>query len=839
MAASDKPKSKEINSIIDKANQATEAWREMNREELNTFNSIFSMRKKMHNAQIDYNTEVEKLNNIQDTYNAALNKGNGLHGNTVNSLNRQMSAQKKIIKNAERRLKIQNTLNESMKFFGKELTSSTGAVWSFLMDADKAIKNLNLELGVSGVRAEGMRDSFEQASFQSARLGVDISGLAEIQTTFADETGRAASLTSSMLEDVVAMGKGTGLGIKQAAQLAGQFELIGFNASESADYVEGVVDMTERMGVNTAKVLKTINKDFKKLQTYSFANSSKGFADMAAYSEKMKVNMDSVLSAAEKARKLDNVVDMAANLQVLGGEFAKMADPLTMLYESRNDLDAFNKRLNNMTKGMATMRKTSEGFEFELASPMARDMLTKAGEIIGKTTEEMTTQALRMREMQEMRKQMIGMGLSTKEKEIVEGMSKFDRNTGGFMVKIGSIEKSMTEITKQDLKSLEAQNKSLKSRAEEAQTFDAAFKNTVMELKSSLLPMLEGVNEVLKFVKPVAQGLGDVVKSMSQSGLGKTLLAGGGMLLAAGQLWGRLVGPMINMYAMSKASKMAGGAAGVTKAVSAAGGASNAATAAGSAGKMAGAGKGIGVGAAGLGIGAGVGLAAVGVSKLADSMSKLDKDQIKGLTIIATTLAVTFPLAAIGIAAVGGASTAAAPGLLALGGSILMIGAGIGVATMGIGKMAEGIGSLITSGKEAGPSLYSIAGGIGAIGASLGTMTLGAFGLPALAGTLGTIALTSGRIEKVGNAFGNIAAVLKGSKEDFNSIKEMVTSISNADLDGGGMFSEIANLLKNPLKVQFDSSSMNLTTHVNLKVDGRTLATTTANNTYAIKMGKG
>ena len=170
---------------------------------------------------------------------------------------------------------------------------------------------------------------------------------------------------------------------------------------------------------------------------------------------------------------------MAANLQVLGGQFAAMADPMAMLFESRNDPEAYAKRLSNMTKGMIALRKTSEGYSFELASPMARDMLDKAAHALGMSTEELTQQALRQRELTEMRKQMLGLNLNNSQKELIESLAKFDTKTGKFTIQVGSDIISLNKLSNNHLSALKKQQESLENRAKAAQTFDDVYKATI------------------------------------------------------------------------------------------------------------------------------------------------------------------------------------------------------------------------------------------------------------------------------------------------------------------------------------------------------------------------
>ena len=185
----------------------------------------------------------------------------------------------------------------------KSLVNSIKEEWKYLQEADKTIKGTILSLGMSGAKADALRKSFVDSAKFVSRLGGSLADIQSIQQGYADETGRARAMTASMVEDITLIGKGTGLGIEQATKLGAQFEFMGLDAKRSMDYVQGVVDTSERMGVNTTKVLKNISDNFKKLNTYSFTAGVKGMAKMAEDAEKMQVSMQDALSAADADRK--------------------------------------------------------------------------------------------------------------------------------------------------------------------------------------------------------------------------------------------------------------------------------------------------------------------------------------------------------------------------------------------------------------------------------------------------------------------------------------------------------------------------------------------------------
>ena len=767
------------------------------------------------------------------------------------SKNTNLSAAEK--RELDQILKTQKSINESVKKEGYwrqvinktlgDYKSGLKSAWRYLMDSDKVIKNTVLNLGLSGSKAAEMRGSFEESARFVAHIGGNLEDVQKIMEGFADETGRARALSAQMVEDIALIGKGTGLGIEQGTKLGAQFELMGINAKSAMDYVQNVVDTSERMGVNTTKVLKNVTDNFKKLQTMSFQQGVKGYAQMAQYAEKMKIDMNSTFNAMDKVKTLEGAIDTFANLQVLGGEFAKQ-DFLEMFYLKRNDPKRFQERINEMTKGVVTFRKMADGSMQKFISPADRDRLEQAEKVLGMQTGELTTQALRMAEMQRLRGKMQGMGLSPAEKELIEGAAVFNTETGAFEAKIGNQMKDITTLTKVQAQSFAKDTVSLKKRAEDAMTVEDAFKATILELKSALLPLLKSINVMLgsvrDFVKPIVDAL-----TKGKSGWLKVA----GAFMGAALLW-----RMVTIGIQAAATKLMGGGGFSKFTGKLLGGKTPIPTDTGSISGLAEQRKGIGagalakgqgmkamgigagVGAGALGIGAGIGVAAVGISKLADSMSKLTPDQAKTLQSIIKSLSwfvLGGAIAAGVIIAIGLSSTVAAPGLLTLGGAILMVGGGIALATAGIGVMALGLGEMLKNAKGAGKDMLQVGAGIGLIGGALALAGIGGWaGLAVLGGTLGIIALSAGKVGRVGDAFEKISVAMKGSKEDFLAVSEAVKSISSLNIKGGGMLADLANLLKTPLKVEFANKEVAVVSNITLDIDGEKFHQATKTGAY-------
>jgi len=757
-------------------------------------------------------------------------KNNKLTTDEKKLLDNIFGVEKNISNELTKQQKIRNGLVGSLNEVNRQLKIG----FQYLMQSDKAIKSTILSLGLSGAKAEMMRASFEQSAGFVARLGGSLEDIQTIMIGYADETGRARALTSEMVKDITLIGKGTGLGIEQATKLGAQFESMGVDTKTLVDYVQGVVETSERMGVNTTKVLKNVNDNFKKLNTYTFQQGTKGFAQMAMYSEKFRINMDEALNSAKVAKSLEGAIDLAAQLQVMGGEFAK-TDPFEMLFLSRNDPAKFTEKIADMTKGVVSFRKMADGTFQHFISPADQDRLAAVNKSLGLQEGSLTQIAQKQADIQRMRQQMNGAGLSRKDRDLVEGMATINAKTGRFAVQIAGASKDISIITSNDLKVLQNQKATLEQRAKDSQTFEDAFKNTIAQLKTALLPILKTINSAMEAVKPIAA---PIIKFLTNNQIAPAWAKVGLTFMTAGLVWKGVSFKLDEWTKRFLSAKGKGGGigniigdvdrngkplnVGAQKAydvgqVNRSNAAANASRAGGIKNLMTGA----GVGAAAVGIGGGVALAAVGISKLADSMSKLTDKQADTLKSIAMTLAITFPVAAIGIALVAGAATAGAVGLLALGAAITLVGAGVGLAAAGIGAMGLGLSKMIDSSKNAGTSLSTVAGGIAQIGLAMAGTGIGSLlGGGGMALGLKAIASQAPAIAEIGESFKQINAVMSGSKEDFMAIQNAVDSISKMNVKGGTAFADLANLLKTPLKVEFADKDVAVVSNITMNIDG-------------------
>lgn len=724
--------------------------------------------------------------------------------------------QKGITEQVEKERKSRDSVNAVLRQYN--LWLKTGL--DYLMQSDKVIKSTILSLGLSGAKAADMRLSFEQSADFVAKLGGSIEDIGKIMQGYADETGEARALTSEMVQDVTMIGKGTALGVEQATKLAGQFRFMGLDAKSTMNMVQGIVDTSERMGVNTTKVLKNVNDNFKKLNTYTFIKGSKGMAEMAINAERTRVSIEDTLSAAEKGRTLEGAIDMMAQLQVMGGSFAEN-DPLQWMHDTRNDPDKITEQISQMTKGIVVLRKKSDGTFDKFMSPADRDRLNGAAKALGISLEDMTQIAQKRFDIDTMNRNLSNKGLSGREKQLVEGAAIFNTENAKYEVMLAGKMRDISSLTQDEAKSFAKQQVLLKDRARDAMTFEEVFKATMNEMKSALLPLLNVINKVLVGMRPV---IDTITKVLVEGKAGWLKVAAA--FMGVGLLWKGILTPLAQNIGGKTIGRMATffrGKGGVAKGIEE----STEGALKGGAGAGGGLLKGgAGVGAAGLGVGAGIGIAATGIGALAKAIKDVDVDKLKqmnaSLAILGGTMAI---ILVAGVIALGTAGEFAAPGLIALGIAAVGVGFGINLAAKGVGKMAEGLGDMIEKAKGAGPAMLEVGEGIGMISMSMLGMTAGIGGVVAFSLLMNRISKHAPDLERVGVAFKQIDSVLSGKKEDYEAILNVIEKISKINTSSGSIFADLKDLLKSPLKVKFDENAKaNFAINVDSHIDSTKVA---------------
>jgi hypothetical protein len=120
-----------------------------------------------------------------------------------------------------------------------------------------------------------------------------------------------------------------------------------------------------------------------------------------------------------------NAIDMVANLQVIGGAFGDLNDPLKLMYDATNNVEALQDSLIKAASGLATYNQEQGRFEIlGINQRRVRDMAAA----MGVDYRELTKSAIASQERMLANNDLMAKGFSIpeKDKEFITNLSKMD-----------------------------------------------------------------------------------------------------------------------------------------------------------------------------------------------------------------------------------------------------------------------------------------------------------------------------------------------------------------------------------------------------------------------------
>ena len=320
----------------------------------------------------------------------------------------------------------------------------------------QSYKKTSLAIGLSVGRTKDLSKEFKSATAEVAKYGGTWDDVESIYSDFANSSGRARILNEEEVSNVFKLAKASQLYGSEAASLYETLELMGVSNEGATKRMNTLVGDSQKIGLNSAKVMKVLSNNMKSMQSYSFASGVKGMTEMAKLGVKLRMEVSDMLGMADKFYEPEAAIEAVANLQMLGGDVADaFGDPFEIMYLARNKPEELAKKMQDMTENMMTFNKETKQYEFPAE---ARMQLKAAGEQLGINTDNMIEMARQTSKMKDV-KDKLSMSSTFNEDEMdaVASLSRLNEE-GEFVVDIRNgddkVTKSIDKLTSGDLEML-------------------------------------------------------------------------------------------------------------------------------------------------------------------------------------------------------------------------------------------------------------------------------------------------------------------------------------------------------------------------------------------------
>lgn len=274
------------------------------------------------------------------------------------------------------------------------------------------------------------KQMYDTASELSRRYGVTYEELTKYQQGYATETGRAVQLSKDNYGSIAAISKQ--IGEENAIGYLSEIDKLGISIEDATDQISSLMNVSKKTGVTAAKASQNFTKNLKLAQSYTFRNGVDGIEKMTVLSTKLRLDMDSIARIADNISTPEGAIESAAKLQVLGGSFANLSNPIALLNEGLNDMEGLTERIVKMFSGKGVFN-TKTG-QVDIGS-MDKTFIKRAAEALGADANEMLNLVYQRVRQNAISKQIsVGAGFDDETKSLIESIAQFNKKTGQFEV---------------------------------------------------------------------------------------------------------------------------------------------------------------------------------------------------------------------------------------------------------------------------------------------------------------------------------------------------------------------------------------------------------------------
>ena len=340
---------------------------------------------------------------------------------------------------------------------------------------EDAIAKLSNQFGFTTDELGNYRKFILEASVETERLyNISAEGLMKLQQGYAETTSRAVKFNEAQIDAQAQYSKL--VGEDNVTEFLSQMDKFGVGITDAISQMDSLYSLAKENGIATTAASKIFVDNLKTAQNYTFSGGLNNLRQMAVYSARMKVNLAEIGNAVDKMSNPEGAIEAAARLQVLGGQFSTLSNPISMLFESMHDFEGLTERITDMFEGLGTFNKITGQVDI---GGVDRLRIKAAAEALGVSFENAMEMAReRVKRNQIKQDVQFQTNLTEDDKELLMTLAQFNKQSG-FTVNLWNEdtqkyeETKVAEISHEDIDKLRGDETDMKNIVESTMGINA------------------------------------------------------------------------------------------------------------------------------------------------------------------------------------------------------------------------------------------------------------------------------------------------------------------------------------------------------------------------------
>ena len=369
-------------------------------------------------------TDFSKKVNLGDLVSVAMKASEATQMPSISDEMLKIDDFQKLLTNSKGELA---SLSEIGNNFMKAAINQVGL---YIQEQSALLTEVNEKMGLTGDYATMFRDILTDANPRLLQLGIGFDELVTASQNLVKSTGNFAALNQQTWERAGEVAKAYVGDLSSLVEMYPSFRKVGLGAFDATEKIAQAGKSALSVGLQSQKLTKDLAGSLDKLNQYGFKKGIDGLAEMTRKAQEFRMSMDSVFQIADKVMNPEGALDLAANLQVLGGAIGDFNDPLKLMYMATNNVEGLQDALKDAASTLTTYNEEQGRFEITGVNlRRAKEMATQ----LGITYSELANGAVAAAERSKAASDLMSQGLTLKEdqKQFITNIAQMK---GGKMV---------------------------------------------------------------------------------------------------------------------------------------------------------------------------------------------------------------------------------------------------------------------------------------------------------------------------------------------------------------------------------------------------------------------
>lgn len=391
-------------------------------------------------------------------------------------------------------VKIASILWNALKGVFDFLWKRVKEVFNVFLELQKLIGNLSADLGLSVVQTDLLYRNMRDIGQSALQYGVSLEEAFGFMRKFAEATGINRVFLKDEIKDLSAIAKATGLGVEATGEMYAKMELLGMSTSDFHKYVTGVRIEAVALNLNVGKLLKTINDLQPAFRGLNFREGMNGLTKIVEKAQALRFNLDNMRNLANKVFNPEGAVELAARLRILGGSFARIADPFALMMKGQTDAAGLMEDVMGTFSGLAT--KTKEGI-FTIP-PVQQALIREAAEAMGENADNMIQGVIQMAKQQDILKRVrLGPMMTKEDRDLIANLAEAEGGEYKVRVNAEGLRVAVQDLTPSMLRGIKAYRESEEMVSRNRMNIMEQLRNLYQQFLVALAPVFQKIYDAL------------------------------------------------------------------------------------------------------------------------------------------------------------------------------------------------------------------------------------------------------------------------------------------------------------------------------------------------------